>query len=165
MRPSGLRCTPRTKIIKAMWPTTPGFSPSTGRLSGLEGIETAVSANMSFERYEVATIAAAQERGSNYCPLAHGRALSRELDLETVLRIGNGTDEDPERQAISALARKVAANPAQVTAADFAPLRDRGFSDAELLDVVLATAIRCFFSTVLQPPAPTGPPARPGRER
>ena len=51
--------------------------------------------------------------------------------------------------AISTLARKVAANPAQVTAADLAPLRDRGFSDADILDVVLATAIRCFFSTVL----------------
>ena len=47
------------------------------------------------------------------------------------------------------MARKVAANPAQVTAADLAPLHDRGFSDADVLDVVLATAIRCFFSTVL----------------
>jgi alkylhydroperoxidase family enzyme len=75
--------------------------------------------------------------------------LSRALDVDTVVHIADGTDDDPEREAIGRLARKVAANPAQVTAADLAPLRDRGFSDADILDVVLATAIRCFFSTVL----------------
>jgi uncharacterized peroxidase-related enzyme len=114
-----------------------------------KALNAAVKANLSLERYEVATIAAAQQRGSDYCALAHGRVLSRALDVETVIKIGNGSDEDAERQAISTLARKVAANPAQVTAADLAPLRDRGFSDADILDVVLTSAIRCFFSTVL----------------
>jgi alkylhydroperoxidase family enzyme len=55
-----------------------------------------------------------------------------------------GSDDNPEQQAISTLARKVASAPAQVTAADLAPLRDHGFRDADVLDVVLATAIRCF---------------------
>ena len=114
-----------------------------------QALPAAVKSNLSLERFEVATIAAAQERGSNYCALAHGRALSRAIDVDTVVHIGNGTDDDPERRAISTLARKVASTPAQVTAADLAPLRERGFSDADILDVVLATAIRCFFSTVL----------------
>ena len=119
-----------------------------------QALAAAVKSNMSLERFEVATIAAARQRGSSYCALAHGRVLSRALDVETVVHIADGTDDDPERDAterdaISTLARKVAANPAQVTVADLAPLRDRGFSDADILDVVLATAIRCFFSTVL----------------
>ena len=104
----------------------------------MAGTAAAVKSNMSLERFEVATIAAARERGSNYCALAHGRVLSRALDVETVVQIADGTDDDPEREAIGTLARKVAANPAQVTAADLAPLRDRGFSDADILDVVLA---------------------------
>ena len=114
-----------------------------------QALAAAVKANMSLERFEVATIAAARQRGSSYCALAHGRVLSRALDVETVVNIADGTDDDPDRDAISTLARKVAANPAQVTAADLAPLHDRGFSDADILDVVLTTAIRCFFSTVL----------------
>ena len=114
-----------------------------------QALAAAVKSTMSLERFEVATIAAARQRGSSYCALAHGRVLSRALDVDTVVHIADGTDDDPEREAIGRLARKVAANPAQVTVADLAPLRDRGFSDADILDVVLATAIRCFFSTVL----------------
>ena len=87
-RPTGQRSTPQTKIIKAMWPTTQGFS-LIGRTSIAPGRHStaAVKSNMSLERFEVATIAAAQERGSSYCALAHGRALSRALDVETVVHI------------------------------------------------------------------------------
>ena len=52
-----------------------------------------------------------------------------------------GPDDNPERQADSTLARKVASTLAQITAADLTLLRDRGFRDADILEVVLATAI------------------------
>ena len=32
---------------------------------------------------------------------------------------------------------------------DLQPLRELGMQDADVLDIVLATGIRCFFSTVL----------------
>ena len=68
----GQRSTLQTKIIKAMWPTTPGFSPI-DRTSIAPGrhLRAAVKANMSFERFEVATIAAA--------PGSAGRAIARWL--------------------------------------------------------------------------------------
>jgi alkylhydroperoxidase family enzyme len=47
------------------------------------------------------------------------------------------------------LADKVAAGAAHMTEADIAELRDLGLDDAEILDVVLAAAARCFFSSVL----------------
>jgi alkylhydroperoxidase family enzyme len=47
------------------------------------------------------------------------------------------------------LADKVAAGAAHMTEADLAELRDLGLEDAEILDVVLAAAARCFFSSVL----------------
>jgi uncharacterized peroxidase-related enzyme len=112
-------------------------------------LSEAVRANMSFERYEVATIAAARERGSRYCALAHGRGLAKELDSDTVVTIATGTDDDAVRRAVYDLARQVAAAPSRVRAADLEPLRELGLSDADILDVVLTAAIRCFFSTVL----------------
>ena len=48
------------------------------------------------------------------------------------------------------MARKVAASPADITDADLKPLRDLGLSDVDILDVVLAAAARCFFSSVLE---------------
>jgi hypothetical protein len=36
-----------------------------------------------------------------------------------------------------------------MTEADLGELRDLGLDDGEILDVVLAAAARCFFSTVL----------------
>jgi len=112
-------------------------------------LSAAVQANMTLERYEVATIAAAQQRGSAYCGLAHARNLAREMGVETVTQIATGEDDDPSRRAIYELARQVAAAPADITAKDLEPLRELGFADAEILDVVLTAAIRCFFSSVL----------------
>lgn len=114
-----------------------------------QALSGAVRAAMSFESYEVATMAAARERGSEYCLRAHGRMLAGTLGAETVVEIATGTDDDPLRRAVTDLARKVAAAPADITAADLEPLRALGLGDADILDVVLAAAIRCFFSSVL----------------
>ena len=47
------------------------------------------------------------------------------------------------------LADKVAADAAAVTAEDIDGLRRLGLSDADIVDVVLAAAARCFFSKTL----------------
>ena len=47
------------------------------------------------------------------------------------------------------LAEKVAGDATAVTQADVDRLRSSGLSDTEILDVVLAAAVRCFFSKVL----------------
>ena len=57
-------------------------------------LSAAVQANMTLERYEVATIAAAQQRGSAYCGLAHARNLAQELGVETVTQIATGEDDE-----------------------------------------------------------------------
>ena len=109
----------------------------------------AIKANMPLEHFEVATIAAAQERGSNYCALAHGKVLAGALDVPTVVAVAEQTDDDPVRTAVYRLAGQVAAAPAEITSADLEPLRALGLEDAEILDVVRAAAVRCFFSSVL----------------
>jgi alkylhydroperoxidase family enzyme len=51
--------------------------------------------------------------------------------------------------AVIDLADKVAADATTVTQADIERLRGLGLADAEILDVVLAAAARCFFSKTL----------------
>jgi hypothetical protein len=48
-----------------------------------------------------------------------------------------------------ALADKVAAGAARMTEDDLAELRGLGVDDTDILDVILAAAARCFFSSVL----------------
>jgi hypothetical protein len=48
------------------------------------------------------------------------------------------------------LARKVAASPADIREAELKPLHDLRLSAVDILDVVLAAAARCFFSSVLE---------------
>jgi uncharacterized peroxidase-related enzyme len=110
----------------------------------------AVKATMDPVRYEVATVAAARELRSSYCSLAHGSVLARQVGIETAIKIASDESTDPLHAAIGELARKVAASPADITEADLKPLRDLGLSDVAILDVVLAAAARCFFSSVLE---------------
>lgn len=110
----------------------------------------AVKATMDPVRYEVATVAAARVLRSSYCSLAHGSVLAGQVGVETAIKIANGESPDPLLDAIGELARKVTAAPFEITEADLKPLRDLGLSDVDILDVVLATAARSFFSSVLE---------------
>jgi alkylhydroperoxidase family enzyme len=51
--------------------------------------------------------------------------------------------------AVVAFADKVGRGGADITATDVDELRAAGLDDGEIVDVVLAAAARCFFSTVL----------------
>jgi uncharacterized peroxidase-related enzyme len=113
-----------------------------------------VKANMDLRRYELATLAAARRVRSSYCALAHGSVVLNNdfLSSEGVRAVIAGQDS-PELDAVDAavieLADKVALDATAVTEADVDTLRSLGLSDAEILDVVLAAALRCFFSKVL----------------
>ncbi|HJW62348.1 MAG TPA: carboxymuconolactone decarboxylase family protein [Actinomycetes bacterium] len=104
-------------------------------------------------RYELATVAAARVLRSSYCSLAHGKVLAeRFLGPERTIALATGAVDalDPLDGEIVRFATLVARDPASVTAQDVELLRALGLSDEEVLDVVLAVAARCFFSTVLE---------------
>ena len=115
-----------------------------------QALNGAIKASMDPVRYEVATVAAASELRSSYCSLAHGEVLARQLGEEEAVRVATGRASAAEHTAVADLARKVVTAPTTVTAEDLEGLRAAGFSDADLLDVVLAAAARCFFSSVLE---------------
>lgn len=119
----------------------------------------AVKSRMDVRRYELVTLAAARRLRSSYCSLAHGRVLAeRYLPAEDVAALAtasaaaelpDGAALEPVDRAVVAFAQKIALRADRITAADVDELRAHGLSDADILDVVLAATVRCFFSKTL----------------
>jgi uncharacterized peroxidase-related enzyme len=117
------------------------------------GLNAAIKANMDLRRYELATMAAARRLRSSYCALAHGSVLlDKFMEPEAVRAVASdhhAAGLDPVDVAVMDLADKVAHDAGSVTQGDVDDLRSLGLTDAEIMDVVLAAAARCFFSKAL----------------
>ena len=114
-------------------------------------LNTAIKANMDLRRYELATLAAARKLRSSYCALMHGRVLLEEFG-ESVRDIAldrRNAGLDQVDVAVMDLAEKVVVDATSIDERDLQPLRDLGLSGAEIADVVLAAAARCFFAKTL----------------
>jgi uncharacterized peroxidase-related enzyme len=135
----------------------PNFAGAFGQRPELyrawRGLVSTVMEGMDPRRFELATLAAARRLRSSYCALAHGAILAdRFLDAQAVCQLARGEvprDLDEVEVAVMDLAGKAAADATSVTAADIQHLRDLGLDDGEIVDVVAAAAVRCFFSTML----------------
>jgi alkylhydroperoxidase family enzyme len=108
----------------------------------------AIKANMDLRRYELTTLAAARRLRSSYCSLAHGSVLAeqfgepvREIALD---RRAAGLDEVDV--AVMDLAERVVDDASSIDETELQRLRDLGLADAEIMDVILAAAARCFFA-------------------
>jgi uncharacterized peroxidase-related enzyme len=108
---------------------------------------------MDRRRYELVTIAAARRVRSSYCMLAHGNVLADKFyDADRVREIAldhHAAGLDEVDVAVMDLADKVASDASSVTQADVDRLRELGLSDAEVFDVVAASAMRCFFTKIV----------------
>jgi uncharacterized peroxidase-related enzyme len=114
-------------------------------------LNTAIKAGMDLRRYELATLAAARRLRSSYCCLAHGSVLAERFG-EPVAQIASdhraaGLSEVDV--AVMDLAERVADDAVAINPADLRQLRDLGLSQADVMDVILAAAARCFFSKTL----------------
>ncbi len=132
---------------------TRALSPRPGVYAAWRQLNGAIKANMDLRRYELATVAAARRLRSSYCMLAHGSILADKfLDPGEVCALvadPEAAELGPEERAVMDLADQVARDATAVTQADIDRLRTLGLSDAEIVDVVLAAAARCFFSKTL----------------
>ena len=111
----------------------------------------AIKANMDLRLYELATLAAARRLRSSYCSLAHGQVLLEEYG-EPVLEIATDRDSaglDAVDLAVMDLAERVVDDATKITDADLQRLRDLGLSDPEIMDVILAAAVRSFWTKTL----------------
>ena len=134
---------------------TRAFSARPDVLQGWLALKDAITSGMDPRLYELATVAAATAMRSSYCSLVHGNILATGYyPAEQVVSIAGDKDEaaaalDAADTAVVRFARKVAEEAEQITPEDVGELRRLGFSDADVFNVILAAAARCFFSKVL----------------
>jgi len=111
----------------------------------------AINASMDMRRYELVTLAAARRLRSSYCALQHGTLLRDRfgeplLEIARDYRTANLSEVDI---AVMEFAERVVDDATAIDDADRRRLRDLGLADAEIMDVALAAAARCFFSKTL----------------
>jgi uncharacterized peroxidase-related enzyme len=132
---------------------TRAFSSRPETYEAWRALNRAIKGAMDLRRYELTTIAAAAQLRSSYCALAHGSVLLEKFmgadELAAVVSDHRTAGLDETDVAVMDLAEKVAADATSVTQSDIDRLRALGLSDADIVDVVLAAAARCFFSKVL----------------
>ena len=127
------------------------FEPRPDVYAAWMQLNGAIKANMDLRRYELATLAAARRLRSTYCSLAHGRVLLERFG-EPVAEIAldrRAAGLDELDLAVMDLAERVVDDASAIDDADLQRLRDHGLSDADIMDVVLAAAARCFFAKTL----------------
>jgi uncharacterized peroxidase-related enzyme len=120
-------------------------------LAAWRQLNGAIKAGMDLRRYELATLAAARRLRSSYCCLAHGTVLMERFG-EPVREIAvdhRAAGLDEVDVAVMDLAERVVDDATAIGDSDLQRLRDLGLTDAEIMDVVLAAAARCFFSKTL----------------
>lgn len=129
------------------------FSSRPEAYAGWRTLLKSIAGGMDRRRYELATVAAARRLGSTYCVMAHSKILMEDFDgpdlVEQILGERASAGLGGLDAAVVDLAQKVAADAGSITQEDLDRLRGHGLEDAEILDVVLAAAARCFFSKVL----------------
>jgi uncharacterized peroxidase-related enzyme len=129
------------------------FSRRPEVLQGWLGLRAAITSGMDPRLYELATVAAATAIGSSYCSLVHGNILATSYyPAEKVASIAADDMDDALDVADTAVvrfARKVAEEAEKITQEDVDELSGLGLSDADVFNVILAAAARCFFSKVL----------------
>jgi uncharacterized peroxidase-related enzyme len=132
---------------------TKGWSLRPDVYAAWRQLNGAVKSNMDLRRYELATLAAARRLRSSYCALAHGSVLLDKFLSPAGVRAATGDGDSDELDAVDhavmELADKVALDATSVTQADIDRLRSLGLTDAEILDVVIAASVRCFYSKTL----------------
>lgn len=130
------------------------FSARPAVFAAWQSLLAAIKEEADFRRHELATLAAARSLGSSYCMLAHGRLMINEElltadEVRAVAADHRTAGLEPVEVAVMDLAEQVVADAKTITSADFDRLRELGLTDAQIFDVVLAAAARCFFSKVL----------------
>ncbi len=103
--------------------------------------------------YELATIATSSILRNSSWTVAHGAVLRANFfdseQVEAIIRDYRNAELEPEEVALMAFAEKVTLHAYKVTQHDIDDLRSHGFSDVEILDIILAAACRNFISRVM----------------
>ncbi len=107
---------------------------------------------VSDRRFELVTLAAALALRSTPCSLAHGQALAKLCDDETVMAIAHCNEAEvlePAEVVMVRYARAVAIDATAVSATHIDDLKAYGLSDAEIFDIAAIAAARSFLTKLM----------------
>lgn len=103
---------------------------------------------------ELAAVAGSRYNGCTYCASVHARLyndLTKTTDvIERIFKEGVETSLPPRERAIVDFSVKLTQAPSELTGADIQPLRDAGFGDLEILDIIHAVAMFAWANRLLQ---------------
>ena len=125
-----------------------GLSPAA--LEGYLGLNGALGRTLDAKTRERLAISVAQANGCDYCLSAHtylGFNLAKIDETEIALNRG-GHSGDAKADAAIVFARRVLDARGRVSDADLAAVRDAGFSDAQIVEIVLSVALNVLTNYV-----------------
>lgn len=125
-------------------------SQSTAALSGLLGLNGALSNALDARTRERIALAVAQVNGCDYCLSAHsylGLNVAK-LDAAEIAMNRRGHSGDPRADAAVVFAAKVASQRGQVGDADIAAVKLAGYTEAQIVEIVGLVALNVFTNFV-----------------
>lgn len=126
---------------------------------------SALNKALDMKTREAISLIVSEVNGCDYCLAVHTYAANlARLPAEEILAVRQGRSGDPKRDAAVRFARKVIAERGHVDDADVQLVRDAGFTDANIMEMVALVAmfsLTNFFNNVIEPVKdyPAVPPA------
>ena len=144
----------RLDEIRSTFGTVPAMfravAHSPAALTSMWGAFGALSGGtLGAELGEQIAVAVADRNGCSYCLAAH-TALGRKagLDRETLAEAQEGRSSDPRTAALLRFALQVVEEPGHVSAADVQSVRDQGWGDEQVVEVIAHVALNLFSNYV-----------------
>ncbi|WPU91689.1 carboxymuconolactone decarboxylase family protein [Mucilaginibacter sabulilitoris] len=104
---------------------------------------------------EIIALAVSEVNGCNYCLGSHSYAANMaKLPADEIILARKGHATDPKRDAAVQFARKVIETHGQVSDSDLKAVRDAGYTDANLMEIialVIMFSLTNFFNNVFDP--------------
>ncbi|MGE0483085.1 MAG: carboxymuconolactone decarboxylase family protein [Gammaproteobacteria bacterium] len=119
---------------------------SPAALNAYTGLHGALGRTLDVKTRERIALAVAQVNGCDYCLSAHaylGQHLAR-LDAEEIARNRRGHSADRKADAAVRFAASVARERGHVDDAAIAAIREAGYDDAQIVEIVALVAENCF---------------------
>lgn len=115
-------------------------------LKGFSGFQKAVAKTFDLKTRERVALAVAQVNGCDYCLSAHtymGTNIAR-ISPEEIALNRQGVSLDPKANVVVAFATKVTRERGHVSDADINAVRNAGFTDAQIVEIIAMVAENSF---------------------
>lgn len=122
------------------------LAQSPAALEGFLGLNGALGRTLNGRLRESVALAVAQSNGCDYCLSAHsylGANLAK-LDVAEIARNRAGASSDPRSDAALRFALRIVETRGRVSDAELAEIRNAGFSEAQLVEIVGLVAVNVF---------------------